>query len=126
MADTTPPETTPSDQPAYIDYSYHFECLCISLRDIRDSIAHIRDSIAMIRDDVETMKNYSGDMRDDFRITRIRLESENLGIYMNHVCKICDDERALLMSSLVRTGDLDAVIAEKNNPTPPNDFFPPN
>lgn len=56
------------------------------------------------------------DLRDDVRVLKLRGENENLGIYTNYVCKICEDDRALFVSSLKETGTLDQVLAERRNP----------
>lgn len=63
------------------------------------------------------------DMRNDIRVLRIRGENENLGIYQNQVCKVCEDDRALFISSLIETDTLDQVLKEKRNPSGPPDFL---
>lgn len=66
------------------------------------------------------------DIGYDIGIIRHRAETDTLGIYTSAVCSVCEDERALLMASLVRSGDLGSIIAERGNPTPPPTIFPPH
>lgn len=55
---------------------------------------------------------------DVLTVIKDRASSSTQGLYMNHVCTTCEDDRALLMASLQRTGDLNDLIDERNNPTP--------
>lgn len=63
-------------------------------------------------------------MRDAILDMKERASNPNQGLYTSSVCSTCEDERALLIASISRSGDLDSIIAEKDNPTPPTDFYP--
>lgn len=63
-------------------------------------------------------------MRDAILDIKERASNQNQGLFTSSVCSTCDDERALLIASLSRSGDLDGILAEKDNPTPPADFYP--
>lgn len=63
-------------------------------------------------------------MRDAILEVKERASNPNQGIYTSAVCSTCEDERALMMAALNRSGDLSSIISEKNTPTPPTDFYP--
>lgn len=65
-----------------------------------------------------------GFMRDAILEVKERASNPNQGIYTSAVCSTCEDERALLMASLNRSGDLPSILDEKTNPSPPTDFYP--
>lgn len=90
------------------------------LRNIHSDLRNIHFDLRNIHSD---LRNIHSELRDDVRVLRIRGENENLGIYQNHVCEVCDDDRAILVTALKDSGVFDQVIAESRNPSPPPDFL---
>lgn len=86
-----------------------YDCMCAKM-DIHNGLMEdILTQLTTIKNDINTLKT--------------RGENASQGIYQNFACQpVCDDTRALLMTALTDSGLLDAVLNEKNNPSPADIF----
>lgn len=109
-----------------MDYTEIFNAFATSLECVCQQLQCVCQQLTIQNQLISDQNEILGDMRDDIRVIKHRAETSSLGIYQNHVCNTCGDDRALVMNALKETGMIDDVLDEWGSPTPPSNFFKTN